>query len=241
MKNVLKLLTFDVNNTIIKVRHSVGHHYSKTASAFGVEADPAKVQSAFLEAYREQKSTQPNYGDGLDTTTERWWTDIVKKTFILQGHSNIETLEQIGAKLYQDFLEPSYWDVFPDVKNVLSYLNKQGMCVGVISNFDERLIQVLKNLELAHHFSFIIPSIFAKYQKPQPQIFQKALDLMKVAPNECLHIGDSVKNDYYAAQDIGMNALIIDRDGTLQRNHPDINRMHFINNLEDLKQFVDSS
>ncbi|XP_033122043.1 haloacid dehalogenase-like hydrolase domain-containing protein 3 [Anneissia japonica] len=236
--NKLKLLTFDVNNTLIRVQQSVGHQYSKAASTFGIHADPGKVQSAFFKAYAEQKSKQPNYGEKINTTTEIWWTEIIKRTFSSLGHSNVTVLEQIGAKLFRDFQEPHYWDVYPEVKNVLTYLNRKGICLGVISNFDERLVPVLKNLDLASHFAFIIQSVFAKCEKPDPKIFQMAMSLMKLDPGECLHIGDSVKNDFYAAQDTGMNACLIDRDGLLQKNYQNIEKKQFLQDLEELRQFV---
>lgn len=49
-------------------------------------------------------------------------------------------------------------------------------------------------------------------QKPNPKIFKIALERAgNLAPDEVLHIGDSMRKDYEPARSIGMHALLLDR------------------------------
>lgn len=49
-------------------------------------------------------------------------------------------------------------------------------------------------------------------EKPDPRIFEIALKKAgNVAPEEALHIGDSLRKDYLAARGVGMHALLLDR------------------------------
>ena len=48
-------------------------------------------------------------------------------------------------------------------------------------------------------------------EKPNPRIYEIALERANVAPEEALHIGDSMRKDYLPAKSIGMQALLLDR------------------------------
>lgn len=49
-------------------------------------------------------------------------------------------------------------------------------------------------------------------EKPNPKIYEIALMRAgNIAPEETLHIGDSMRKDYLPAKSIGMKALLLDR------------------------------
>ena len=49
-------------------------------------------------------------------------------------------------------------------------------------------------------------------EKPDPRIYKIALERAgNIAPEETLHIGDSMRKDYVPAKSVGMNALLLDR------------------------------
>lgn len=49
-------------------------------------------------------------------------------------------------------------------------------------------------------------------EKPDPKIYKIALERAgNIAPEEVLHIGDSMRKDYLPAKSVGMHALLLDR------------------------------
>lgn len=49
-------------------------------------------------------------------------------------------------------------------------------------------------------------------EKPDPKLYKIALERAgNIAPEEALHIGDSMRKDYLPAKSIGMHALLLDR------------------------------
>lgn len=49
-------------------------------------------------------------------------------------------------------------------------------------------------------------------EKPNPKIYEIALERAgNIAPEEALHIGDSIRKDYEPAKSIGMHAILLDR------------------------------
>lgn len=78
--------------------------------------------------------------------------------------------------------------------------------LGVISNFDPRLDVLMRNMKINHYFDFVINSYEAGVEKPNLEIFKKAMkasELSDLKPNECLHIGHTVPTDYFGAQKAG--------------------------------------
>ena len=45
--NRLKLLTFDITNTILKVKNSPGHQYANVAKHFGINMSPADLDNVY--------------------------------------------------------------------------------------------------------------------------------------------------------------------------------------------------
>lgn len=49
-------------------------------------------------------------------------------------------------------------------------------------------------------------------EKPDPKIYEIALERAgNIAPEEALHIGDSMRKDYVPATSVGMHGLLLDR------------------------------
>ena len=94
---------------------------------------------------------------------------------------------------------------------ILNYWQQKGVKLGVISNFDSRLDQILTHLELTNFFSEIICSSRQKIAKPDPRIFQFALNQYHCLPRQAWHIGDSLREDYNGATTAGFKAFLIQR------------------------------
>lgn len=100
--------------------------------------------------------------------------------------------------------------------DILEYLYNRRIILGVISNFDERLESILINTHLRKYFSFILTSYIYGKEKPNISIFNEALKLGekklgdKILPEESLHIGDNIDNDYNGAKNARWNAFLMD-------------------------------
>ena len=84
--------------------------------------------------------------------------------------------------------------------------------MGVISNWDSRLISTLENIGLGRYFDFILPSAVVGSAKPDKKIFEEALRLSGVKPHEACHIGDEIRTDVAGAQSVGIHPILLDRD-----------------------------
>nr|XP_034181008.1 haloacid dehalogenase-like hydrolase domain-containing protein 3 [Osmia lignaria] len=134
------------------------------------------------------------------------------------------------------------WHKYPGTIELLEYLRKKGLIIGVISNFDERLEAILEDTRIRFYFSFVLTSYDFGMEKPHTSIFDEALRLTKerhsidVAPQEAIHIGDSVSNDYNGAKNANWNALLIKRDDDVTGDK-EIPAENIFRNLEDLRLY----
>jgi len=101
----LKALTFDVTNTLLKARSTIGHQYADAALAHGIRADPDALDSAFDSTFEVKKHEMPDYGKHHGVSSRDWWSDLVKRVFIKAGHTdaNPETLSRVFETLWEHF------------------------------------------------------------------------------------------------------------------------------------------
>src|SRR6266516_2694410 len=85
--------------------------------------------------------------------------------------------------------------------------------LGVISNADGKIADVLDRCGIADCFESITDSGIVGQEKPHPAIFEAALSSQGVRPENSLYIGDVYSVDYVGATAIGMQAVLFDVAG----------------------------
>ncbi|XP_052032548.1 haloacid dehalogenase-like hydrolase domain-containing protein 3 [Apodemus sylvaticus] len=205
----MRLLTWDVKDTLIKLRRPVGEEYASKARAHGVEVEDAAVEQAFRQAYRAQSHSFPNYGLSRGLTSRQWWMDVVLHTFRLAGVPDAQVMTPVADQLYEDFSSPFTWQVLEGAETALKGCRKRGLKLAVVSNFDRRLEDILTGLGLREHFDFVLTSEAVGCPKPDPRIFREALQLACVEPAAAAHVGDSYLCDYQGSQAVGMHSFLV--------------------------------
>lgn len=104
-----------------------------------------------------------------------------------------------------------FFQIFPDAKAALERCSSLGLNLGVVSNFDIRLEEILHVCGLLSHFSFLITSEEAGVAKPSPTIFHQALQRCRVPAAMVAHVGDHYTNDYLASRSVGIHGFLLDR------------------------------
>ena len=231
----IRLITFDVTNTMIRVLGSVGQNYATVAAQYGKTVDPAKIDIAFRKQYKLHMSKHPNFGVKSGISQFKWWTSLVEDCFKEAGYDGPSST-QIANHLYIHFASSKGWEVMPGTLNALDSLKRKGLNLGIISNFDNRLEKILHELSLAHYFDFMLDSATFGEAKPNRAIFDFALQQAKTEPSEALHVGDNVTNDYHGALNVGMDALLLLHE---YKEIPDsVNADHVIRDLSEIGRFV---
>jgi putative hydrolase of the HAD superfamily len=99
---------------------------------------------------------------------------------------------------------------YPDVRTTVERLRGEGYRVGVISDADaDDLGLQLKSAGMVGYFETVTTSSEAKSYKPNPRIFEIALEKMNCKPSEACHIGDSQEMDIAGANNLGLHSILV--------------------------------
>ncbi len=204
---------FDAADTLFHVRGSVGEVYRVHAAKYGVTADRAAIQQAFVKAFSDAPPPVFAAGDPQEIKScERlWWFDIVHNVFYRLGM--FEGFDRYFEEVFAYFSRADSWELYPDTVPTLQSLSEGGIELGIVSNFDSRLYEILLGLGIDRFFDSVTISSSAGAAKPSPQIFRRALDKHGVQPHEAVHVGNSLREDAAAAGKAGLLGVLLNREG----------------------------
>lgn len=97
--------------------------------------------------------------------------------------------------------------VAPEVFQLLSDLRSMGLKLAIVSNCSSEEVKVIKQSKIYEYFDQVILSYEVGLQKPDIRIYKKAADLLGVALDECIFVGDGGSNELVGARDAGMKAI----------------------------------
>lgn len=110
-------------------------------------------------------------------------------------------------QLLQDYVDyfQQYCVPFPNLHEMLQSLVDQSIPLGIISNGKGKFqMDNIKALGIEHYFETILISETEGIKKPDPRIFEKALQQLDIPANACLFVGDHPENDVKASRNVGM-------------------------------------
>lgn len=109
-------------------------------------------------------------------------------------------------------ISANWCDIRPGTREALLRLGKRYR-LGVISNADGRIADVLDHCGIADCFESITDSGIVGKEKPHPLIFERALESVKVTAEESLYTGDVYSVDYLGSTQVGMQCVLFDVAG----------------------------
>jgi putative hydrolase of the HAD superfamily len=93
-------------------------------------------------------------------------------------------------------------------------LRQLGLELGVLSNWDSRLVNILESLNVSDLFETKTVSWEAGVEKPHPDIFKIALERSGVTAEESIMIGDVFEWDVAPSESLGMTPVWYNSDGS---------------------------
>jgi putative hydrolase of the HAD superfamily len=146
-------------------------------------------------------------------------------------------------EIVQQYWKPYVWNVRArrGAHELLTSLKNMKFKTAIVANvWSGGMNPALQRLGLERFFDTTVASVNVGFQKPDPRIFQLALDRLELAAEDVIMVGDNPKADIKPAHDIGMATVRLLRGPN--RMEPDVVIPDFkINNLSALASVINAS
>jgi putative hydrolase of the HAD superfamily len=207
---VIKAILFDAAGTLFYLTKTVGDHYAYVGREIGLDLNAQELDRAFHTAWQEMPRRSAIEGP-RENDDKGWWRELVGGVIDQVAPSLSEfDRDNFFEIAYEHFAEAGVWKLYPEVLDVLEQLRER-FHLAVISNFDGRLRFILQNLGISKYFAHVFISSELGADKPDPEIFRRALKEMHLDVDEVLHAGDDPERDWKAAKEAGLLVFQLNR------------------------------
>ena len=128
--------------------------------------------------------------------------------------------------------------LYDDVFNVLENLSRTYPMSAVSDGQKIWAIPELESLGLDRFFKHTVISSEHHFRKPDPQMFEMALEKMHLAPDEAIFVGNDMYRDIYGAHNIGMKTVFF-RSNQGEQSYSGAEADYIIYNFRELLNAVD--
>jgi len=208
----LRAVLFDAGETLVHPAPSFPELFARVLALRGHERSPdAVVEASRTVFHRFSEAARDN---DLWTTSpersERFWKGVYRTMLEELGLGADDDLRDL---LYATFTDPSNYALFDDVPDALDALEGHGLALGIVSNFEAWLEDLLGALGVRERFPVRVISGTAGVEKPDARIFALALERIGMDAAEVAYVGDNPEFDVEPARALGMTPVLIDRRG----------------------------
>ncbi len=204
-------LTFDkifkLNNIEVKLQDFLNHYQG--------------INQNYWKLFREEK---------IDKDTLRFGR--LNDAFLAIGE---KVSKDVIVKLSDDYITylSTFNHLFDDTVEILNYLQPKYKLHIITNGFEEVQHKKLIRSNIHKFFKTITNSETTGVKKPNPIIFNFALDQAKAKVENSIMVGDSYEADILGAQNIGMDVIFLDVKNVVKTNG-----VKKINNLKQIKEFL---
>ena len=227
-KNKVTDVFFDLDHTLWDFDKNSAHTFQKIFidQKINVELNdflkvyvPANLK--FWKLYREEKITK-----------EELRYQRLKSVFDEMKYPATDEIIHVLSEEYINHLS-SFNSLFPNTIEVLDYLRPNYKLHIITNGFQEVQEKKLRNSGIHGFFDQIIDSEMAGVKKPNPIIFNLALNKAGAKPERSLMIGDSLEADILGAKSLGFHTIHFNAH---RENSHDL--APIIYDLEEIKSFL---
>ncbi|MGZ5306304.1 MAG: HAD family hydrolase [Actinomycetota bacterium] len=201
---------FDVGETLVHPSPSFPELFARVVEREGHRVLPEDVRRA-SRTVTERFSQASRDGERWTTSPERsraFWVSIYE--LMLEG-LELPSGDGLRDALYEAFTDRANYTLFEDVRPALERLASEGYELGLISNFEAWLDDLLADLGVREAFTVRVISGIEGVEKPDPRIYRLALERAGVEAGEAAYVGDNPEFDVDPPAALGMFPVLIDR------------------------------
>jgi len=200
----IRAIFFDAGNTLIFPNYG---KIRKNLARLGIRIEEEEFMMAEYRAKERLAQTLKTVGEQAHPQPLVLYFEIIFQEMDLKEEELALIRELIASR---GTIAQLFNNITPNTYTTLEELRRRGYTLGIVSNADGNLAKALDKLGLKTYFSFIIDSKEVNCEKPDPRIFQLALNQARVKPSQAAHVGDIYPVDVIGARRAGILPILMD-------------------------------
>ena len=209
----IRTVLFDLDGTLRHNRPDANGFFFDHAATLGAPDSAESRRRGYRWAHKYWNSKGGMVSDisKHGQNTEAFWVNYAFQCLIAYGcptHRAAEIAPAMHRHMDEEY-EPEDW-IDPVTFDVLWKIKRAGHVLGLVSNRNESCDDLLERLDLLPYFDFTLVAGQAGSWKPDPGIFDAALEISGGLPGETIYIGDNYFADVEGARNASLNPVLLD-------------------------------
>jgi HAD superfamily hydrolase (TIGR01549 family) len=237
----IRTIFFDAGFTLLRTSPSLVEICQDVCRREGLHLDSAQIserrpaaEAYFIEAIKANRRTWAS-----EEAIVQFWSGYYKALLRpSMAEGNEALLERCVQQIIKDFDQHTRWELYPDVLPTLQALQGKDFTLGIISDWGVSLASIIVGLDLPRYFDCLIISAVTRHAKPEPGLYELALQRAGAIPDYAIHIGDSYIQDVLGARSVGITPILIDRPGKLRPQEMDCLVIHDLREVLDMLEIA---
>ncbi len=193
-----------------ELREPVAESYARFAREHRVDLPVWRIDDAWkrVVAGRELRCFPDARLEDVPRLERAWWHGAVLATFRAADQTvAFPNFEAFFEELFDWYATVEAWRARSGVETTLARLQDGGLRLGIVSDFDYRLTEVLESLEIAGFFDAVVLAGQQGATKPDARLFEAALNALGVSARDAVYVGDDPERDLAGARGAGLTAI----------------------------------
>lgn len=229
----LKAIFFDIDDTLYPTASFASKARKSALGAMielGLKGEPQQLYEELLEIVDE---FTPNFGHHFEKLLDR---------LPLSSYEGLNRSILIaGAVVAYHESKVRELELWEDGKRLLQKLSGQDLILGLITSGlaikqAEKIIRLGLMQYIPHRAIFISDQL--GINKPNPKLYQKALNTFLLKAPEALYVGDNPSKDVAPAKKVGMWTAWMVRSGRHRNEIPEVPPDYRVENFEELSEIL---
>jgi putative hydrolase of the HAD superfamily len=239
----IRAVAFDVNGTLVRIlADDSDERVFRAAAHFftyqGIDLHRYELRELYFQLMKEQLRSSPEKYPEFDAVGV-WRSIIADRRTDFTRALPADKLQQMPLFLAEMArgISRRRLGLYPYVREVLDVLRDRYPLAIVTDAQSAYARSELHKVGLLGYFDPIIVSGDHGFRKPDPRLFQFALDGMAVAAENALYVGNDMYRDIYGAREAGLTTVMFDSDQG-EKTYRDCAADYTITDFRDLLEIL---